>query len=278
MTRRKTGTVVLGACLTLTLAACGSEDASSTVAADCTPAHEFETVEEGTLTVALVDLPPYASTAGDGFEGVDAEIVEAFAERECLTVTPKTGTSASIIPTIQQGQADLSIGDWYRTSARAEVVNLSDPLYLDDMGVISTDGLSTIADLEGKKVGTVEGYLWVEDLKAVLGDDLQLYPTAVNLKQDIDAGRVDVGVDSYGSAVQQFGDDFTIEVAEPDPRVAASEEAAQAGLPIAKDNTALLDAVNEVLAELHEDGTIAQILTDHGLDPSSAETGEPRLI
>ncbi|WP_448612847.1 ABC transporter substrate-binding protein [Modestobacter sp. URMC 112] len=264
----------------LVLAACGGDGGTTAANADCTPEHEFETVTEGTLTVGLVDLPPYAMTTGeDGMSGVDADIVKEFAERECLTVTPQPGDAAALIPSVQQGRMDLAIADWYRTAAREEVVNLSDPLYLDDMGILSEDGISEISELEGRKVGTVDGYLWVQDLQEVLGDDLVLYPSSVNLNQDLASGRVQVGVDSYGSALQTQKDTgLKVEVAKPDPRVAASEEPAQAGIPVSPDNEELLEALNAVLADLHESGRIAEILESYGLPASAADVGEPRLI
>jgi polar amino acid transport system substrate-binding protein len=147
------------------------------------------------------------------------------------------------------------------------------------MGIISKQGVSAISDLEGKTVGTVDGYLWVADLQALLGDKLRLYPSAVNMNQDLAAGRIDIGVDSYGSALQTQKDTgMKVEVAQSDPRVAASQEPAQAGFPMSKNNQEMLDAMNEVIADLHKNGRIAEILESYGLPSSAAETGDPRLI
>jgi polar amino acid transport system substrate-binding protein len=278
MSRNRIGVALLSAALLLT--ACGGDDGGSAASSDCTPEHEFETVSEGTLTVGVYDLPPYSMTTGeDGMDGVDADIVREIAERECLSITAQPGNTAALIPSVQQGRSDLAIGDWYRTADRAEVVSLSDPLYLDQMGLISEDGVTAISDLEGKSVGTVDGYLWVADLQALLGDSLRLYPSAVNMNQDLAAGRIEIGVDSYGSALQtQEETGMQVEVAEADPRVAASQEAAQAAFPMSPDNQAMLDAVNEIIADLHEEGRIAEILESYGLPASAAEVGEPRLI
>jgi polar amino acid transport system substrate-binding protein len=264
----------------LLLTACGGSSSGSSSASSCTPAHKFDTIAKGELTVGVYDLPPYAMTSGkDGMSGVDADIVREFAKRECLTVTPQPGNTAALIPSVQQGRSDLALGDWYRTAKRAEVVNLSNPLYVDQMGIISAKGVSKISDLEGKSVGTVDGYLWVADLQALLGDKLRLYPSAVNMNQDLAAGRIDIGVDSYGSALQTQKDSGKkVQVAESDPRVAASQEPAQAGFPMAKNNKAMLDAMNAVIADLHKNGRIADILKSYGLPTSAAETGDPRLI
>jgi polar amino acid transport system substrate-binding protein len=273
--------LVLSVSATLLLTACGGDDGGgSSAAAGCTPEHTFDTVSKGTLTVGVYDLPPYAMTTGDdGMSGVDADIVREFAKRECLKLTAQPGNTAALIPSVQQGRSDLALGDWYRTAERAKVVNLSDPLYVDQMGIISKQGVSAISDLEGKTVGTVDGYLWVADLQALLGDKLRLYPSAVNMNQDLAAGRIDIGVDSYGSALQTQKDTgMKVEVAQSDPRVAASQEPAQAGFPMSKNNQEMLDAMNQVIADLHKNGRIAEILQSYGLPSSAAETGDPRLI
>ncbi|MDT7634778.1 MAG: polar amino acid transport system substrate-binding protein [Pseudonocardiales bacterium] len=285
MSRSRVGsavsTALIGAAAVLLLTtACGGGGGGTEAAGNCTPKHQFSTIEKGTLTVGVYDLPPYAMTTGpDGMSGVDADVLREIAKRECLTITAQAGNTASLIPSVQQGRADLAIGDWYRTVPRSKVVNLSAPLYLDQMGIVSDAGLSSVTELQGKKVGTVDGYLWVKDLQQVLGDSLRLYPSAVDMNQDLKAGRIEVGVDSYGSALfTHKGVATKVLVAQSDDRVAASKEAAQATFPMAKDNQDMLKAFDETIAELHKDGTITKILEANGLPASAEQTGAPRLI
>jgi polar amino acid transport system substrate-binding protein len=47
---------------------------------------------------------------------------------------------------------------------------------------------------------------------------------------------------------------------------------------MSKKNDAMLAAFDEDIKLLHDNGKIAEILKNNGLDPSAAETGEPRLI
>ena len=281
MSRSRLGVAIIGAgaALLLLTTACGGGGAPQATS-NCTPKHQFSTLEKGTLTVGVYDIPPYATTTGpDGMGGVDADIVREIAKRECLTVTAQAGNTPSLIPSVQQGRSDLAIGDWYRTEARSKIVNLSDPLYLDEMGIVSAAGLSSVSELQGKQVGTVDGYLWVKELQQVLGANLRLYPSTVDMNQDLKAGRIEVGVDSYGSALHVFkGTATKIEVAKPDDRVAASKEAAQATFPMAKDNQDMLKAFNETIAELHRDGTISKILEANGIPAAAEQTGAPRLI
>jgi polar amino acid transport system substrate-binding protein len=50
-----------------------------------------------------------------------------------------------------------------------------------------------VQDLEGKPLGTVEGYVWVKSIQAVPGAKLHAYPDAESVLLDLSAGRIDVG-------------------------------------------------------------------------------------
>jgi polar amino acid transport system substrate-binding protein len=257
---------------------CGAAHAQS-----CTPAHKIDsTVSPGKLTVAIYEYPPFAVTAGGKIGGVDGEIVQAIAASSCLTLVPLVVDPAATIQYVISGKADIAGGDWYRTAERAKVLGLSYPTYLDQMGIYSKDGVSTVASMIGKQVGTVSGFLWVAELQKLLGANLKLYPNPVALAQDLQAGRVQIGVDSYGTGAyaQKRGGypGIIIKVAEPDQRVQASIQAAQANLPYTKTNASLGAAMDADIEAMHKDGKIAGYLKSFGLDPSGADTGEARLI
>lgn len=253
------------------------------LAQDCTPQHEVTTVEKGFLTIAAPTFPPFSIPEGpNAVSGVDADVAKAIAAAECLQIKVAQVEYATAIPYVISGRADLAIGTYYRTEERAKVAALSAPIYLDQMGIFSKDGFDKVSDLEGRKVGTVQGYLWVDELKTLLGSNLSLYNNYVAMYQDLEAGRIEIGVDGYGvgSTAQRDGalKGIQIKVAEPDDRVGASVAPPQIGLPITLDNTALLAAADEVIAELHASGKMKEILQSYGLDPSAADVGEPRLV
>ncbi len=253
------------------------------LAQDCKPAHVIDkTVSPGKLTVAIYEYPPFAVTSGGEIGGVDGEIVKSIAKSECLTFTPVVVDPAATIQYVLAGKADIAGGDWYRTAERAKVIGLSYPTYLDQMGIYSKDGVSTVAGLEGKQVGTVSGFLWVAELQKLLGSKLRLYPNPVALAQDLQTGRVEVGVDSYGTGAyaQKKGGypGIMIKVAESDQRVQASIQAAQANLLYTKANASLGAAMDADIQAMHKDGSIAADLKSFGLDPSGADVGEPRVV
>lgn len=261
------------------LSACGvgTASTSTSVDKDCTPAHEFDTVKDGQLTVASFDILPYAKVEGRNLTGIDGDILNEIAKMECLQLNTVSSTAAASIPMVQSGRADLTAADWYRTEARSKVVTLSAPVYADQMGIISADGISTVADLKGKTVGTVDGYLWVDALREYLGDSLKTYANTTNLYGDLKAGRIDVVIDSV-AAGEYNAPDFEVETAEPDPAVPVTEQPGQSNYPMNPENDALAEAVDADIATLRENGRLAEILEDHGVDPSAAEPGEPRLL
>ncbi len=259
------------------LLGCGGASAQ-----DCKPAHKIDsTVAPGKLTVAIYEYPPFSVTSPE-LGGVDGEIAKGIAKAECLTVVPVVVDPAATIQYVISGKADIAGGDWYRTAKRAEVLGLSYPTYLDQMGVYSKEGVSTVAAMMGKQVGTVSGFLWVAELQKLLGTNLHLYPNPVALAQDLQAGRVQIGVDSYGTGAyaQKKGGypGIVIKVAEPDDRVQASIQAAQSNLLYTKGNASLGAAMDADIEAMHKNGAIAGFLKSFGLDPSGADTGEPRVV
>ncbi|MBK0023821.1 amino acid ABC transporter substrate-binding protein [Ochrobactrum sp. S46] len=256
---------------------------ATALAQDCKPKHEFKTITPGTLTIAVTTYAPHSFMDESGkMTGLDGDIATEFAKRECLTLKPVAVDPAAAIQYVLSGQADITTGDWYRTAERAKVMNLSYPLYNDQMGLYSKDGVKTVEDLIGKNVGTVQGYLWVTDAKKLLGANLRLYPNSVNMHQDLASGRIDVGIDGYstGAYAAKNGTlkDIKVEIAQPDDRIRATKEAAQASLPYAKSATDFGAALDANIEEMHKDGTIARILHSYGLDDSMGNTGSPKLI
>lgn len=252
-------------------------------AQDCTPKHKFSTITPATLTVAVTTYAPHSYLDDTGsMKGIDGDIAAEFAKRECMTVKAVAVDPAAAIQYVLSRQADITTGDWYRTAERAKVMNLSAPLYTDQMAIYSKAGSSKVSDLEGKKVGTVQGYLWVADLKKLLGASLKLYPNSVNMQQDLFSGRIDLAVDGYSTGVvaAQKGAlrDVKVAVAESDPRVKATKEAAQAAFPYSLTAKDFGEALDANIEDMHKDGTIVRILKSYGLDGTAGDTGAPRLV
>ncbi|WP_415183934.1 substrate-binding periplasmic protein [Phaeovulum sp.] len=257
---------------------------TATAQDSCTPKHEgLQTLEQGFIIPAVTILVPFSFMDANGkASGIDGDILAEIAKMECLEIKPQTVDTAAAIQSVISKRADTTVGAWYRTEKRAEVVNLSAPLYVDQMSVWSKAGIDTMTGLEGKTVGTVQGNLWVTDVAAILGDSLMLYPNSVGMQQDLMSGRIDAGLEGMGAAIAAMSaggmEGMQIKPIQPDDRVGASQAAGQITFPLAKGNDALLAAFDDDIKELHESGKIAEILEKYGMSPSAADTGEARLL
>lgn len=279
MAKTSLSSIATALCFGAALSAAGASRAQ-----DCTPKHQFSTVQPGYLTVAPGAYPPYSyvDTSGN-LQGIDGDIVNEIAKMECLKIKAIPVDPAAALQYVISGKAELTTGDWYRTEARARVTYLSAPLYLDQMAVYSKTGVDSVDGLmQEPAVGSTQGNLWVADVKKLLGEKLKIYPVSVAALQDLQAGRIGVVLDGYsvGVLAQKQGamKGIEIKVIKPDPRVGASMEAGQGTFPEYKGNHEMNAAIDADIAELHANGTIAKILVKFGVDPSAADTGAPRLI
>lgn len=252
--------------------------AGAASAQDCKPQHAFETVAGGKLTVALTNTAPYSLEKDGAIAGIDGDLVKRFAKENCLEVTYEIFTYPGAVSAVQSRRADIAIGGFYRTAARGKVVALSTPVYLDQLSVTSMDGTDSIDGLMGKKVGTVEGYLWVQDMEKLF-EGSKTYPSSLNLAQDLHAGRLEAALDGFGSAViQNEGQKYKVRVLKQDPRIDATMNPSQTAFLLDKINDSFVKAVDASLELYRKDGAIGEALKAYGLDPSGADVGEPRVI
>ena len=87
---------------------------------------------------------------------------------------------------VQSRRVDIPIGGIAWSKARQEEGLFTDPAYYSPpaMAVHGSEKYSTIADLEGKDLGTVTGYVWVKAIQALPGATLHagLLPAGFHLR------------------------------------------------------------------------------------------------
>lgn len=248
-------------------------------AGSCKPNYEFKTVHPNQVTVALTNTAPYSLEKDGQIAGIDGDLVKKFAADNCLTVSYKIYTYPGAIAAVQTRRADVALGGFYRTAARAKVVALSTPVYLDQLSVASKSGIDTVDGLMGKKVGTVQGYLWVAEMEKIFKNNVSTYPTSLNLAQDLHAGRIDAALDGFGSTVvQNEGHDYKVELLKKDPRINATLLPTQTAFLLDKSNKPFVQAMDKSIERYRKDGLIAATLKAYKLDPSAANVGSSRVV
>ncbi len=265
----------------LLLTGCSATTPAASGIPGCTAVHSgVTTISGGKLTIAAPDFAPFVSVTNGTASGIDVDIAAAIAGMECLTPDYVQVEYSGAVPAVQSGRADIAVGDYYRTTSRAEIVGLSEPMYYDGMGIISKDGISDIPTIITRKVGTVDGYLWVADLKKVMGGSLKIYKSNVEMWADLNAGRIDVGIDSIpvGELHAKDNPGWQVVTAQADSRIGASVKPAESGLPYTKDNAALGKALNEDIATLRANGKLAEIFTKYNVDPKETKVTDSYLL
>lgn len=270
----------------LVLAGCSSTPpgGGAEPAEDCTPRDaDLTTLTDGTLTVAQYEYPPFSMSDGPAnLTGLEGDILTKFAEAQCLTLAVNKGDSAAMITSVATGRADTTLGSWYRTKERDEMVRLSAPVVVSPFSSVTKDGASTVDDLASLKLGVGQGLVGVDKLKEVFGDSLSTYQNDDAVYDDIKAGRIEATVQGFIAAhtyLDKHGiTDFQVTVLDPDDRLPATLEPGQTNFPVNKENESLGKAIDSFVAELRDSGELDKIAEQYNLDTQVMHPGDPNLL
>lgn len=237
--------------------------------------------ESGTVTIGFANEEPYAYERDGELMGASVDIAKAvFAELGIEEVNSKLSDFSQLIPGVQAGQIDAVTAGMAINPARCENAIFSEPGMQYGEGLIVSAGnplgLESYTDIANNPDATVvvmEGATEIEFLKqaGVSEDQIQTAPDIPATFSAVQSGRADattgtemtvkMALESAGTDELEFVESFE----QPDVEGVPS----YGGVAFKKGNEDLRDAYNEKLAELKEDGTIAQILEDNGFSEES---------
>ena len=226
--------------------------------------------------------PPYSELNAAGeYVGFDSDSARETAKRLGVEVEWVTPDWAAITAGNWGGRWDISIGSMTQTEERAKVVDFLDP-YFYEAGylIVPTDSaITSIADLAGKTICAGESTThatWIEggfagsrvvDVfnQAPEGAVLKTYPTDYNCIEAYLAGRTD-----DWDAMAQSREFIENAIANSDGKLKfLSEDPNFAGrISFALDKSGPLTAtallvINEIIAEMHADGTLSGFSMTH---------------
>ena len=268
--------------LAAVLTACGGNDGQASQNGSQTNATQNETSGDlldqiksrGEITVAMEGTwaPWTYHDENDNLVGYDVEVANAIAEKLGVKVNFIEGEWDGLLAGLDAGRYDIMVNGVGITPDREEKYNFSTPYAYNRTAVIvrgDYDEISSMEDLNGKKTANTISSTYATQAEAygaeVTGVD--------DLNQTIElllAGRIDATL----NAEVTF---FDYLKAHPDANVkiaAYSDEVEQVAIPVRKsdDTTTLLSAINDALAEMDKDGTLASLSEKYfGTDISKAE-------
>ena len=242
----------------LTLGACGNQ--SSTAEED----QSLSKVEEAkTLVVATSGTLYPSSYYNDSNElvGYDVDVAKEVAKRLAVEIDFKEYNVDGQVSSLDKGEADFAANDFGLSGDRAEKFSLSEPIKysFDSMIVRQSDdsGIASLEDLAGKKAAGEPNTSYMK-LAESYGAELVTYDNATNDQYltDVANGRTDVILNDYYLQKMSVA-------ALPDIPVKILEDVYfnpnETGFLFKKEHKALLDKVNEILAEMQTDGTLKEI-------------------
>lgn len=276
-------TTVVAGLLVLSMAGCGAGASTGTETTTDTAAQSEgettvaapKTANEGKLVWATnAEFPPYEyhDKSGD-VAGIDAEIANYIGEQLGLEVSCEDMQFDSIIPAVTSGKADLGIAGMTVTEDRLVNVNFSTPyISAGQVIIVKNDSpITGVADLAGKTIGVqlgTTGDTYVTDPANVEGATVERYNKGFEAVQALTQGKIDAVVidNEPAKSFVATGDGIKI-LDEP-----VTEE--EYAIAVSKDNEELLEAVNDVIADMEENGKLEEIISKYiGDDAVEIEEG-----
>jgi polar amino acid transport system substrate-binding protein len=250
-----------GLALTLLVAAACRQEATPTGGGgDGTTAPEITTIEEGILTVGTdLPYPPFEYREGGELTGFDVEIMDEIASRIGLETEYVDSPFDTIFTDLANGQFDVVISGATITPEREQEVNFSEP-YFNSLQALVVGDDSDIAAFEDMGEGdTVSvqsgttGEIWAEENLQPAGVEIRAFPEYPPVYNALEAGQVDGVVYDESSAIPETFNRPGLEV------VDTVDTGEAYGIAVDPNNEDLLDAVNENLQGMIDDGTYDQI-------------------
>jgi polar amino acid transport system substrate-binding protein len=262
------------ALIALLLAGCGggtsesdtspsSSEASAPAGTEgAAPAEDLGLLNGETLAVCT-DSPyqPFEFEEGGEFQGFDVDLVNTIADalgvEAAYQVTPFDAIQSGAA--LNARQCDLAASAMTITEERAQNLAFSDPYFDADQSLLIRQAdagtYASLADLGGQRIGvqaSTTGARYAED-NAPEGAEIVEYPDASAAFQALQGGEIagvlqDFPVNAYFATQND-----TVTVVE---QYATGE---QYGFATQKDNTGLIDAINQQLEAMRADGTYDEI-------------------
>lgn len=268
--------------LALLGAACGGAgddtDGGASPSPGESPEAAFETIEEGVLTVGSdIPFPPFEFIENGEETGFDVELIEEMASRMGIEEVSWVDTAFDTIFTqLQGGQFDMVASATTITPEREQAVNFTDPYYRAQQALTinaeETPDIQSTDDLgEGDTVAVqrgTTGEAWAQDNLQPQGVQVRSFPEALDTYTALEAGQVTGVIFDEPSAVEEAGKRPSLEVVEP---IDTGEEY---GFGVNPENEELLEAANQALQEMIDDGTYQEIYDKYFPDAPAGSVAE----
>jgi len=279
-TRRGAGVLALGASLALSLVA------ATATASYADDAALTRLQKQGFARIAIANEPPWTSVSSDGkVSGAAPDVARAVLQKLGVKdIVASISEYGAMIPGLQAHRFDMVAAGLFIKPQRCAAVLFSEPDLCDAESFMVKKGnpmkLMSYADIAANhaKVGVVGGgteeKLAIE--AGVLRSDVIVAPDGLSGVKMLQDGRIDVfalPILSISSLMKQANDP-NLEMYAP----VKNTPIYCAGVAFPKQDRALRDAYDKVLAQMKADGEFAKIIEPYGYSAEAAmETSREKL-
>lgn len=257
----------------LSLTGCGNSDAPADAAgsADASGSDTMQLVTDGTLTIGTsAEYEPFEYMEDGEYKGFDLELAQAIADDLGLELKIENVDFDTIVPGVASGtKYDMGIAAITATPEREKEVGFTDSYYMDDQAIVTMadnteitgDNYADALNAEGVKIAVQSGSTAEAFAKENFPNaELVPFKNATDCFAAVQSSQANALVTNRSVAAQLVATSFSNE--QVIKQISTGEEYA---IAVNKDNTALLDALNDSIAKLTEDGTVDELMTKYNI-------------
>ena len=265
--------VVAVSCIGL-LAGCGASGASNG-GADSSKSKDTLAVakEKGVLTVASSNDAPFAfmDVKTNEFTGIDAEIIGEVAKRLGINkVEMKQIPFENLLIELNNNSVDMVTDGMYVKDERKKLAKFTNIWYKEGEAIIipKNSKIASKDDLKNAVLGGQKGTAFLETAQkwqqAGLVKEVKVFGSQSELMLAVNTGKIDACITDGAVAGYTLSQDSSLSLKILSPYKA--EAAGMIAAAVRKNDTALVDAVNEKIDEMKKDGTILKLLKKYGMN------------
>ena len=257
----------------LALTGCGNSDAPADAAgsADASGSDTMQLVTDGTLTIGTsAEYEPFEYMEDGEYKGFDLELAQAIADDLGLELKIENVDFDTIVPGVASGtKYDMGIAAITATPEREKEVGFTDSYYMDDQAIVTMadnteitgDNYADALNAEGVKIAVQSGSTAEAFAKENFPNaELVPFKNATDCFAAVQSSQANALVTNRSVAAQLVATSFSNE--QVIKQISTGEEYA---IAVNKDNTALLDALNDSIAKRTEDGTVDELMTKYNI-------------
>lgn len=257
----------------LALTGCGNSGApaDSAGSADASGSDTMQLVTDGTLTIGTsAEYEPFEYMDDGEYKGFDLELAQAIADDLGLELKIENVDFDTIVPGVASGtKYDMGIAAITATPEREKEVGFTDSYYMDDQAIVTMadnteitgDNYADALNVEGVKIAVQSGSTAEAFAKENFPNaELVPFKNATDCFAAVQSSQANALVTNRSVAAQLVATSFSNE--QVIKQISTGEEYA---IAVNKDNTALLDALNDSIDKLTEDGTVDELMTKYNI-------------